>query len=622
MFRYIIFAGNPDNPSDVHAMSEARARLIGSPDRWRSAVDTSGFYIGYVDDPNSPETAVRIHAQSGAVLGRAFGTPHTYATSSNAALHSFSRIQADRIARSEGRSLVSDVWGHYVAALHYPEKHETLVFRSPMSSLPCFQAKLGTFNIFFSCLRDYLGLRPAPLSINWDSIVAQVVGGDYLSQATAINEIRHLECGEAAECSSAGCSYRIYWDPRHLLADRSLLNFEDAVKDIRSAVDTGVNALSSGHANILVNLSGGLDSSIVLGAIQRSPHRPTVTAVTYYSGGPGDERRFARSMARSVNCRLLEYSRNEHLSLEAFRRCNLTVRPVLNISAADVEPRTAKLARELSATAVFNGELGDNIFGSAPSPGVLIDSIRQKGCGGDFLLDVQDYALLTRQSIWRALARARRESVEIRANGNFGGERSPRFQSRPRLDADSGFVSAAAEDQYAHIGDRFLHPWMQGSRELAPGAGRLLYGLIATTSPLYHSPFVDEAGPAQVSPLVTQPLAEVALRIPSYLHCTAGEDRAVARNAFKDALPTDILHRRTGKGGPDLWARAVVDNNVPFLREFLLDGVLVQRGLLDGARLENLLGRRLLKSTAMMSDIFITLYVEAWLRRFAQSPVL
>ena len=516
---------------------------------------------------------------------------------------------------------MSDYWGYYVAALHYAENAETVVFRSPMSPLACYQAKLGTFNIFFSCLQDYIALKLTPLSINWDSIVAQVVGGDYLSQETAINEIRHLECGEAAECSPVGCRYHVYWDPRHFAQERSLNRFQDAASAIRRSVDDSVNALSSGYDNVLMNLSGGLDSSIVLGALQRSPHRPTVTAVTYYSKGPGDERRYARSMARSVDCRLIEHSRNEDLSLELFRACNLTVRPVLNISAPDVEVRNGRLAQDLSAAAIFNGELGDNIFGSAPSPGVLVDSVRQNGYGREFLHDVMDYALLTRQSVWRALALVRQESADIDDNANLGARRSRRFRSCQDSEQVLGFASSAAEEQYLHIGDRLLHPWMRGARNLAPGSGRLFFGLIVATSPMYHSPFADNNAPTLISPLVSQLLAEVSLRIPSYLHCKDGEDRAVARSAFADVLPTDVLHRRTGKGGPDLWARTVVDNNAVFLREFLLDGILVQRGLLDRVKVENALANRLVKSTAMISDIFVKLYIEAWLRRFGESQV-
>jgi hypothetical protein len=73
-----------------------------------------------------------------------------------------------------------------------------------------------------------------------------------------------------------------------------------------------------------------------------------------------------------------------------------------------------------------------------------------------------------------------------------------------------------------------------------------------------------------------------------------------------------------GKGGPGLWAREVVDNNTRFLREFLLDGILVRRRLIDRMKLEIVLSPRVVKSTVVVGDIFAKLYIEAWLRAWQQ----
>src|SRR5882757_2863440 len=98
---------------------------------------------------------------------------------------------------------------------------------------------------------------------------------------------------------------------------------------------------------------------------------------------------------------------------------------------------------------------------------------------------------------------------------------------------------------------------------------------------------------------------------------TAGQDpEFFSRAAFADALPTEILNRGLGKGGPDLWAKDVVESNLAFLRDFLLDGDLVRRGIVDRKKLETALSPRIVKSTAMVGDIFAKLYIEAWLRNF------
>jgi asparagine synthase (glutamine-hydrolysing) len=283
-----------------------------------------------------------------------------------------------------------------------------------------------------------------------------------------------------------------------------------------------------------------------------------------------------------------------------------------------VEARNAGLARQLSATAIFDGELGDNVFGRNPTPGVLLDCIRRNGLGRHFLSVAVDYAMITRQSFWRTLALAIQEGKSLARHSDFSTLR--KLQDQYGLEGARSLLLAStdAEKQYANMAERFLHPWLKRAREIAPDSHKLLFGLVAVTSTSYHSPFGAVDDPQLVSPLVSQPLAEIALRIPGYLHCKSAQDRAVARAAFTDSLPAEILNRGFGKGGPTTWAKDVVENNSKFLQDFLLDGILVQRGLLDRQKLETALSARIAKSTAMVGDIFAKLYIEAWVRNFAR----
>ena len=177
-------------------------------------------------------------------------------------------------------------------------------------------------------------------------------------------------------------------------------------------------------------------------------------------------------------------------------------------------------------------------------------------------------------------------------------------------------ASPDAEERCSSMGGRFIHPWLRESRLLAPGSHALLFGLIVVTSTAYHSPFSMPFDPPVVSPLVGQPLVELALRIPAYLHCKYAQDRPIARMAFADVLPPEILQRGLGKGGPALWVKDVVERNSEFLREYLLDGILVRRKLVDRKKLEAVLSPRIAKSTALVTDLFAKLYIEAWLRKW------
>jgi asparagine synthase (glutamine-hydrolysing) len=622
MFRYVILVWNADNPSDRDAVSNIRRRIQNSSVNWRCVLDRSGIYVACVDQKFSSNAAIPIDNWRGVILGTIFRSPGTSHSSQPTPIQLLSRGQSEEILRSKGRSLISNYWGYYVAIFYYPENAGAVVLRSPVSPLACFHVELGSLNVFFSHLDDCIDLEVTPLSINWDSITAQVIGGDHLTNETAIKEIDSLECGECMECNPSGRFRHVYWDPRSFLEERSLVGFGEATQAVRHATEYCVSALSSRHDRILVKLSGGLDSSIVLSSLSRAPHKPSISAVNYYSRGSGDERRFARSMAGTVNCQLIEHFRNQRLDLRCFIACNRTVRPVLQFSAPDVETRNTALARELKATAIFDGELGDNIFGSYPSAGALVECFRQTGLGREFLSVAMDYAMLTRQSFWRTLVLARREAQSVSADADFSGSR----EIQRVLGADRArsaiLASKEAEERHNNMADRFLHPWFRQSRRIAPGSQALLFGLITVTSTTYHSPFSGPDDPTRISPLVSQPLLEIALRMPTHLHCQFAQDRPVARAAFADVLPPEILQRGLGKGGPGLWIREVVDNNVGFLREFLLDGTLVRQRLIDRTKLETVLSHRIAKSTVIACDIFAKLYIEAWLRAWQQTETL
>ena len=619
MFRYLIAVGNPQSAADCESLTGIRRRARASPAGWQDALNLPGFYAAYIHHRFSRESPILLHGDRGVIFGSLYRSPTASQAGSLRSVRFISRDDCERIVDSKGRSLIRDYWGHYVAAIRYTGAHSAMVMRSAASMLACHHLQQGSLNVFSSHVADCMALHDAPLSINWDSVTAQVVGYDYLSNETAIAQIRTVESGECLECTPECACRHVYWDPRRFFGDSSLDDFGAATRAIRDAVQYSVSASASAHDAILVKLSGGLDSSIVLSALNKAPHEPALTAITYYSRGCGDERRFARSMAETIGCRLIERPRNDTLDLRRFQDCNWTARPVLNFSAPDTESRNIALARELGATAIFDGELGDNVFGSHVGVGALVECFRRHPLSPRLPAAIADYAILSRLSVWRAIGLAFREYHRLSEHPDFIASHEVQRWHTAEAVRSMTLASTDAHHHYQSIAHRFLHPWLRDARSLAPGSHLLLYGLIVATSTAHHSPFAGPDDPPRISPLVSQPLAETALRIPAYLHLKNAENRAVARAAFADRLPAMVLRRGTGKGGPDLWAKDVIERNVEFLREYFLDGILVQRGLLDRRKVEAAVSPRIAKTTALVSDLFTKLYIEAWLRKWPRT---
>ncbi len=93
-------------------------------------------------------------------------------------------------------------------------------------------------------------------------------------------------------------------------------------------------------------------------------------------------------------------------------------------------------------------------------------------------------------------------------------------------------------------------------------------------------PYVDE-----IHPLVSQPVLECCLQIPTYILSHGGTDRTIARAAFRNALPPEIAER-SSKGAVNQFFYDAIYGNREHIRPFLLDGLLADRGLLDRFELE------------------------------------
>lgn len=133
------------------------------------------------------------------------------------------------------------------------------------------------------------------------------------------------------------------------------------------------------------------------------------------------------------------------------------------------------------------------------------------------------------------------------------------------------------------------------------------------------SPFSHFPGPTLVIPLISQPLLELALSIPTYTLVTGGRDRGLARRAFSNDLPQELLARRTKSSSSNLLFEAYCRNK-SLAREILLNGLLVREGLLQRDKVEEFFNRACDCEAPGFVDLFVVhleleLWLQSWHRR-------
>lgn len=594
MFRYIGIAWDESKPE-----SSALALNLGSGLNtrrgWDAVLIRPGLQILTTGTRPGVNEAPSFQGGQGVILGKIFR--RTGLDSQPASSATLTSRDCARALDSGGRSLISDFWGRYVAFLQ-TSSGTTSVLRDPSGTLPCFRVRHEGVSIVFSWLADALELlaNMPPRRVNWDALIAQLLTGPLIGRETALEGILQVLPGESFDLHTQASE--LLWDAANVSRSVSSLSADEASVSLRSTVRSCTRAWASCYDTLLLRLSGGVDSSILLSCLGADDTQSDVICVNYHSpGSDSDERRYARLAAVKVGRDLLERERNPEFAID--RILGMAPMPDTIPYVGWMNAATdARLASAYQAPALFTGAGGDPLFFEFARWWPAADYLRNKGLDDGFGAAAMDAARLGKVSVWRAISLALRERI------------SPNLEAR-RQTSYSGLLAP-------HLGQafdrqRFVHPALLNANDLPIGK---YMQTVALMQPLgYYDPFEQAKAPELVNPLFSQPLVELCLQLPTYLLTRGGRGRALARQAFAQDIPSQIANRRS-KGGMEEHIKAVLDFNLDLVRSMLLEGQLARRGLLDRRKAEELLSGRPTALAGPISQIHGLVAVEAWLSQW------
>lgn len=481
-------------------------------------------------------------------------------------------------------------WGEYLLVQASTPDREIRIARDPSGGVPCLYSvdKGSGFATSDISIATQLGLYEK--RVDW-SFVAHFLAYPYSKTArTGLAGIRELLPGYALHLHGRGASAAQVWSPWDFVAPmRRHTRIDEAAATLRVAVETTISAWARVDGRALVELSGGLDSSIVaccLSGMRNPPHCATLLPEL-----PGaDERLYAGAVANRLGAVL----HVEPLPVAASRfdapvPAWCTTPGIAPLQQAVDGIMDGVAARE-GLDCLYSGGGGDTVFGflggATPAADAFLAHRPSAGLRG-----IADLAGLHQCTYWtaahatlRALRARRRQSQSVQAS-----------LLNPSL------LPEASE----------LHPWMQEPRDALPGDCERIEGLAGTQ-------LFRDAVPRAIHrwlrlPLLSQPVVEACLSIPSWMWIAGGHNRAVARLAFADMLPPVVLHRRS-KGMFSQYNAAFYNRNKAAMRRFLLEGRLRDRRLLDAQALSEFFERPQAPRDRSYMRIVDLCRTENWLR--------
>jgi asparagine synthase (glutamine-hydrolysing) len=603
VYRYFAVVWNPaDEPSRLAAQVWTQ-RFTASSSGWSRVLDCDGVTVWHEERQSGSSRAVPLANSAGVVLGRILS--RDIDSPESAARVSFDEAESAQVVASRGRRLLERYWGRYVAIVRDGASGEVSVLRDPMGGFPCWLISHDGVSILCSDIEDCMATGMRPFTVNWNYIAGFVAYAILQIRETALNEVAEVQPGERVSFRAGRMDRALEWSPVEIGRGSPLESAEEAVSSLRAATIGCVHTWAACYSGILHNLSGGLDSSIVLSCLATAPTRPELVCLNYFGTGPNeDERRYARAMAERVGVRLLERQLDSReVRLERLTSLRPAPRPWFYLYELEHGAYEGELACQHGAGGLFSGSGGDGVFFQARAELAVTDYLFAHGLGRGLFGTAVDAARVSRRSIWPLLAQALRARL-------FGPRWDPIALAKPltRTVVNAELVASVRQNR------QLVHPWFtpEAVRGVAPGI--LWHSMAVSVPPAYYSSFTRDLYPERTMPLLSQPLVEVCLRIPTYVLIESGWDRALARRAFERDLPPEIVRRRA-KGRADQHVRNILDQNLSFVREMLLDGLLVQRGFLDRKALETYLTRERSPADFQYGEILQEhLCTEVWLR--------
>ncbi|MEO6279849.1 asparagine synthase-related protein [Roseateles sp.] len=583
-------------------MANDLAMRCQSLEAWDAALARPGLQVFTTGSASGVNSVHPLLGGMGVVLGKLFRRSDLDATPVRH-FH-LGGAEATRIVDSGGRALVADFWGRYVAFIQ-TASGSTAVLRDRSGTLPCFRIVREGVSIVFSWLEDALRLlAPAALpAVNWDALLAQLAHGLLGGRETALEGVTEVLAGEWRDLHTDKST--LLWSAVDIAlcgtghAGEADLGADEATRQLGRAVRSCTRAWAACYDTVLLRLSGGVDSSIVLSCLAPGAVAADVMALNYYSpGSDSDERHYARLSAARVGRDLLEREREGGFKVDRVLSIARMPAPVPYVGWMNAST-DASVAAAYGAPALFTGAGGDPLFYEFPRWWPAADYLARNGMNTGFAAAAMDAARLGRLSVWRTALLAFKETLRpdlsARSQGGFEGLLAPEVRQ--------GKTSA----------QRFAHPGLASATDLPIGKYMQTVSLMHPLG--YYDPFEQAAAPELVNPLLSQPLVELCLRLPTYLLTQGGRGRALARRAFAADLPSQVINRRS-KGGMEEHIKAVLAANIETIKGMLLEGQLSARGLLDRGKVEELLSGRPTKLIGAVSEIHGLVAVEAWLARW------
>jgi asparagine synthase (glutamine-hydrolysing) len=510
-----------------------------------------------------------------------------------------------------GAKCIERLRGMFAFAIWDKKNEKLFLARDRAGKKPLFYTKTknGDF-VFGSELKTLLEHTAIERKISLPALDAFLTFGYVPEEFCIFEGVEKLPPAHFLELHKGEIRVEKYWD--FTLASEKMRESEsEIVSELQTLLAESVKIRLISEVPLGAFLSGGVDSSAVVGLMSRFSEKPVKTFSIGFEEDTYNELKFARVAAKHFNTEHHEFVVTPAIVEEIDDLVWHLDEPFADMSALPTFA-VAKMAREF-VTVALSGDGGDELFAGysryvkhfKSNSGQILPAFVRKNLLSKVAANMPHGARGRNYLHNAALDFLGKYIDSVSHFGSLNRQKLYSTDFRQKLNGAFG----AGEAVFQKIAGEFP----------ANSLEQLLYLDSKTYLPSDILTKVDRMTMAASlearSPLLDHKLIEFVARIPSELKMRDGETKYIFKQALRGVVPDEILYReKQGFGVPvDVW---INEKLRPRIRETLLEGQTVRRGFFDLKYIELLLNEHASGRRDHAWRLWQLFVFELWQRRF------
>lgn len=454
-------------------------------------------------------------------------------------------------------AFTNSFWGNYICISSVQAAETLSVLRDPTGQLPFYYHCLQEGPMIFASAIEILRtILPSEPGIDWDQLASFIKYGSSFSHDTPFVGIHELKPGYSLDVSSRKTQQYLAWDPLQKYYQAPKPEDRDEL-----LIDTLCHSLKAGispYKEVVLSLSGGLDSTAILFCLKKvigSGQKLRAITMFHPEVRSSSELVYARQACQETGVELIEFDTSQHLPLTHVEKLLPTKpdKPAPILTHIHYN-RTISDYLGLNASSLFmSGQGGDHIFLCPPPVSTVSDYILENGFKGA-AQKLQEISMYYRMPLYPVL----RETISCLWRYTFS--KYPRSHDT----LSPSWLIKDAESKF-HCYD--------------PKPNRILPGKFAQINALYEAIVSISSDILKTfHPLLSQPMMELAMSIPTYDLYAQGYNRYPFRRAISRSFNTQTVWRKD-KGNTTGVFQNGLKQNLKEVLALCLEGHCVRQGI-------------------------------------------